>query len=140
MEQSALFDKIDNDLEKETPETTSEIYDFLTKKRTLNEYQSEAIATAIYPIEEAVNYPILGLVGEAGELANKWKKVIRDKGGDLDASTRSDLVAELGDVLWYVAALARDLGSNLNDVAAGNLLKLSQRKAKGTLQGSGDNR
>ena len=102
---------------------------------TMDVYQQRAVTTAIYKSEHAILYPALGLAGEAGEIANKVKKVIRD--GTFD---REDLAAELGDVLWYVAVLAQDLGVNLGDVAAGNLAKLKSRKARGTIQGSGDKR
>ena len=101
-------------------------------------YQLQCKKTAIYPSSTVIEYPILGLVGEAGELANKYKKCIR---GDtpLHKITPS-LIDELGDVLWYVSALATDLGIDLATVAQNNLNKLDARKAKGTIQGSGDNR
>ena len=107
---------------------------------SLNEYQRRAAETAIYPDASAVTYPILGLVNEAGEVAGKYKKIFRDDNGVVTEAHREDLKKELGDVLWYVAALARDLGVNLEDVAQGNLDKLASRAARGTLQGSGDNR
>ncbi|MFN3369690.1 MAG: nucleoside triphosphate pyrophosphohydrolase family protein, partial [Thermus sp.] len=72
---------------------------------TLNEYQQEAKKTALYPEVYRLLYPTLGLAGESGELANKVKKILRDHGGNLSQATREDLVAELGDVLWYVAQL-----------------------------------
>jgi NTP pyrophosphatase (non-canonical NTP hydrolase) len=103
---------------------------------TLNEYQELAYATAIYPDTAAITYPALGLAGEAGEVCNKVKKHIRD-GRPLD---REELMAELGDVLWYVAVLAEDLDISLDLVAEANINKLTSRKARGTLQGSGDNR
>ncbi|MFN4070784.1 MAG: nucleoside triphosphate pyrophosphohydrolase family protein [Thermus caldifontis] len=107
---------------------------------TLNEYQQEAKKTALYPEAYRLLYPTLGLVGEAGELANKVKKVLRDHVGSLGQEARADLVAELGDVLWYVAQLATDLGVSLEDVAQGNLAKLRSRLERGKLGGSGDNR
>lgn len=105
-----------------------------------NEYQEAAIATAIYGEGNAINYPILGLTGEAGELANKYKKVLRDDGGILTPEKNIELRDELGDVLWYCAALARDLGCSLEDIATLNIAKLKARKAAGTLRGSGDKR
>ena len=99
----------------------------------LNDYQIQANETAIYP--EGLNYPILGLAGEAGEVANKVKKMLRDNDFDRDA-----IVAEVGDVLWYIAALSRDLNVSLQDIALGNIEKLYGRKERGTLQGSGDTR
>lgn len=106
----------------------------------LNEYQSACITTAIYGEGSKINYPILGLVGEAGELANKYKKVLRDDKGELTEEKRLALIDELGDVLWYCSALARDLGTTLGFVAELNIAKLAARKAKGTIHGSGDNR
>lgn len=114
---------------------------------TLNEYQTQARKTAIY--RYPVVYPVLKLNGEAGELAEKVGKLLRDYGGDaypdtfdfhLIVSAREALMAELGDVLWYVAAVATDLGYSLEDVAQANLTKLASRAARGTLQGDGDNR
>jgi NTP pyrophosphatase (non-canonical NTP hydrolase) len=85
-------------------------------------------------------YPTLGLTGEAGEVADKVKKVIRDRGGVFDADTREAIKLELGDVLWYVAQLASELGYDLNEVADANLQKLSSRAARGRIGGSGDQR
>ena len=99
----------------------------------INDYQIQANETAIYP--EGLNYPILGLAGEAGEVANKVKKMIRDNNFD-----RQGIAAEIGDVLWYLAALSRDLNIDLHDIAFENLEKLYGRKARGTLKGSGDKR
>ncbi|ETN87927.1 nucleoside triphosphate pyrophosphohydrolase family protein [Thermus sp. NMX2.A1] len=107
---------------------------------TLNEYQQEAKKTALYPEAYRLLYPTLGLAGEAGELANKVKKILRDHGGNLSQAAREDLVAELGDVLWYVAQLATDLGVSLEEVAQANLAKLRSRLERGKLGGSGDNR
>jgi NTP pyrophosphatase (non-canonical NTP hydrolase) len=100
-----------------------------------NEYQEEAKKTAIYPAEYRLVYPALGLTGEAGEVAEKVKKMVRD--GKLDAE---GLKKELGDVMWYLAALASDLGVTLEEVAAANVAKLRSRAERGVLGGSGDNR
>ena len=105
------------------------------KDMTLSSYQKAASGTAIYPTQHAITYPALGLAGEAGEVANKVKKIIRD--GKLD---KAALKGEIGDCLWYIAALCRDLNIDLGDVAKSNLEKLQDRKARGTLKGSGDNR
>lgn len=104
------------------------------------EYQDAAVATAIYGQGVAVSYPALGLCGEAGEVANKVKKVFRDDGGVVNEEKRSALKGEIGDCLWYLAALCRDLGISLADAASENIAKLLSRKERGTLQGSGDNR
>jgi NTP pyrophosphatase (non-canonical NTP hydrolase) len=106
----------------------------------LNSYQQNAAATAIYPNTVKLVYPILGLTGEAGEIANKYKKVLRDNGGVLTEEKRQDLIDELGDVLWYVAAIAKDINVQLSEVASRNVQKLADRASRGTLQGSGDKR
>lgn len=106
----------------------------------LNEYQNEAMKTAIFPIDQGVEYTSLGLVSEAGEVAGKVKKVIRDNDGHTDGVIREAIADEVGDCLWYVAALARELGFSLESIAAHNLNKLADRKDRGVLGGSGDNR
>ena len=98
-------------------------------------YQKEAARTAIYKTEHAVLYPALGLAGEAGEVADKVKKILRDDKFDRDA-----IAKEIGDVLWYIAALCRDLNVDMAEVAHQNLAKLRDRQERGKLQGSGDNR
>lgn len=112
---------------------------------TLTDYQVAANETAIYPSageakEEGINYTLLGLVGEAGELANKFKKVLRDNGGKISDEVRNDMAAELGDVLWYVANLADELDWSLELIAKRNLAKLKSRAERGVISGSGDNR
>ena len=110
---------------------------------SLNEYQNEAMRTAIYPLPDGDGfpvYPILGLVGEAGEVAEKVKKLIRDKDGNADKDDLFEIAKELGDVLWYVAAIARHTGYALEDIAKMNLEKLASRQKRGKLGGSGDNR
>ncbi|MDE1845944.1 MAG: nucleoside triphosphate pyrophosphohydrolase family protein [Candidatus Micrarchaeota archaeon] len=100
------------------------------------EYQNEAKKTAIYKQEYKVTYPVLGLCGEAGELANKHKKTIRD-GKEINIE---DAEGELGDILWYVSQVATDMGISLDKVAQKNIAKLRSRQERGVLQGSGDNR
>ncbi len=107
---------------------------------TLNEYQDRALTTALYPRKYAIVYPTLGLNGEAGEVAEKVKKTIRDNGGEFDDKARRAIAMELGDVMWYAATLANDLGFKLDEIAAMNLEKLSSRARRNCLGGSGDNR
>lgn len=110
------------------------------ERLTVDAYQDQAVQTAIYDQKFAVMYPALGLAGEAGEVANKIKKVYRDKGGVLSDEDRKAIAAELGDVAWYLAALARDLNIPLSEAMQGNLDKLADRQARGKIGGSGDNR
>lgn len=107
---------------------------------TLNDYQDAAKSTAIYPGDFEIIYPTLGLTGEAGEVADKVKKVIRDKGGDFSEEDSAEIAKELGDVLWYLANTASDLGFTLENIAKFNLAKLADRADRDKLQGSGDNR
>ena len=105
-----------------------------------NSYQRNASTTAIYPDEHRILYPALGLAGEAGEVANKVKKLIRDGPDKRPDTWREDIASEIGDVLWYCAALATDLNLSLGMIARQNEKKLGQRKQSGTLGGSGDTR
>jgi NTP pyrophosphatase (non-canonical NTP hydrolase) len=104
-----------------------------------NDYQDQANDLAIYPHESRLVYPALGLTGEAGEVADKIKKIIRDK-RTLYALERTEIAKEVGDVLWYVAALARDLGVDMDTMAQMNLEKLRDRAKRDVIGGSGDNR
>ena len=104
---------------------------------TAADYQNKACSTAIFPKETALAYLTLGLAGEAGEIANKAKKLIRD--GD-NPDKREEIGKELGDVCWYLAVLAEELGMNLGKIMEDNIEKLASRKQRGTLGGSGDNR
>jgi len=106
----------------------------------LDKYQEQAIKTAIYGAGNKIIYPTLGMAGEAGEVANKVKKVLREKDGVFTDEAKGDLAAEVGDVLWYVALLARDLGYSLEEIAEGNLKKLKSRQERGKLSGDGDKR
>ena len=109
---------------------------------SLNAYSARALATAIYPNRgNNVTYAALGLVGEAGEVADKVKKVIRDHDGRFDdPCVKTKLAAEVGDVLWYAAAMADELGYSLEDIAQMNLDKLADRRARNVIKGSGDER
>lgn len=109
---------------------------------TFDDYQVESRKTAIYPRRDSENfmYPALGLTSEAGEVAGKLKKVIRDMDGVIDETTRTEVAKEMGDVMWYVSQLASELKLNLNDIAQLNLDRLADRQKRGKLGGSGDNR
>jgi NTP pyrophosphatase (non-canonical NTP hydrolase) len=108
---------------------------FIKEVMTADFYEERASLTAIYPKEKALEYLALGLTSEAGEVAGKVKKLIRDGKGDKKA-----IASEIGDVLWYCAMLAKETKVPLNDIMKDNLKKLYSRKERGTLQGSGDNR
>ena len=119
---------------------------------TFQEYQRRAAATAVYPhvglnpdSAETIAgcdyiYPTLGLCGEAGEVAEKVKKLIRDKNGAVNDESRMAIAKELGDVLWYVGALCTEIGVELDEVASINIDKLFSRKERGVIGGSGDER
>lgn len=107
------------------------------------DYQHATARTAVYPRStpvEALSYVALGLAGEAGEIANKVKKILRDSNGKVTLDHKNELCAELGDVFWYLSQLATEIGFNLEAVAKRNVDKLADRAARGVLQGSGDNR
>ncbi|MDD5341596.1 MAG: nucleoside triphosphate pyrophosphohydrolase family protein [Patescibacteria group bacterium] len=105
------------------------------------EYQKKSRETALYPNRDKnFIYPTLGLSGEAGEVAEKIKKVLRDKNGIIDEATKLEIQKELGDVLWYTSQIATELGLSLDEVAQKNIEKLFSRKERGMLHGNGDNR
>lgn len=108
----------------------------------LSEYQRRAHETSHNtPIGHSIwLYPVLGLVGEAGELANKAKKAYRDNDGYFGADGYDAVKAELGDVLWYIAEVATQIGADLSAIAESNLTKLASRQQRGVIGGSGDNR
>ncbi len=106
----------------------------------LSEYQRRSRRTAEYPREAWLAYPALGLAGEAGEVAEHAKKAIRDDAGTVSDQRRAAMAKELGDVLWYVAQIATELGLDLDQIAEGNLEKLLSRQQRGVLSGSGDDR
>lgn len=107
---------------------------------TLNEYQDGARSTAIYPESRQIIYPTLGLTGEAGEVADKVKKVIRDNNDTFTDEKKREIALELGDVLWYAASLSHDLGYTLEEVAQMNLDKLASRMQRNKIHGNGDDR
>ncbi|HEY1688299.1 MAG TPA: nucleoside triphosphate pyrophosphohydrolase family protein [Solirubrobacteraceae bacterium] len=106
----------------------------------LSEYQKLSRRTAEYPRQAWLAYPALGLAGEAGEVAEHAKKAIRDDDGQISDQRRQAMAKELGDVLWYVAQIATELGLDLDKIAQGNIDKLLSRQQRGVISGSGDNR
>ena len=111
------------------------------KYMTFEEYQKLSRKTAIYP-DKGNNfiYPTLGLTGEAGEVAEKIKKVLRDDKGIIDDSRKQEIKKELGDVLWYLSQIATELHLSLNDVADSNIKKVNSRQERNKISGEGDNR
>ena len=109
---------------------------------TFKEYQARAFTTAVYPHKGKGNwtYAMLGLAGETGETSEKLKKAIRDDGGIVTEERRAAIKKELGDVLWYIAALSTELNLDLQEIAEENLAKLAKRKVEAKLHGDGDNR
>ena len=113
----------------------------ITEVMTAEFYEMKAGQTAIFPKNQALEYLALGLTSEAGEVAGKVKKLIRD-GEDVEGFElkKIAIASEIGDVLWYCAMMAKEVGVPLNDIMKDNLKKLHGRKERGTLHGSGDNR
>ncbi len=116
---------------------------------TFDEYQAEAIKTSICPdvyikdkdgnfILVPAIYPVLGLAGEASEVSEKFKKVMRDKGGNISGEDVDLITKELGDVIWYVSAICHYMGLSFDDVAKLNIEKLKSRRERGMISGSGD--
>ena len=104
-------------------------------------YQDVAESTAVYPDKgDNLYYPALGLAGEAGEVCEKIKKIMRDQKGHFTEDNVEEISKELGDVLWYVAMLAVEFNIALSSVAEDNLAKLQDRMNRGVIKGSGDNR
>ena len=130
---------VEGQLELELGTVTNENHKY-KKISDLDMYQKVALTTAIYPREQAIIYPTLGLTGEAGEVANKVKKIIRDGTNKNDEGLVQDLSAEIGDCLWYIAVLADDFDIKLSDIASANIEKLALRQKNNTIHGSGDDR
>lgn len=106
-----------------------------------NEYQEKAWETAIYPKKgKNISYPALGLGGETGEVLEKIKKILRDENEKITEEKKEEIIKEMGDVLWYLAALSKEFNISLSEIAEKNISKLSSRKERGVLHGSGDKR
>ena len=112
------------------------------KSMTLDEYQQQALQTVLSTGDDFKDllHWVLGINGESGEIAEKIKKIIRDKDSVISQDDKDELAKEIGDVLWYLAVFAHDLDIPLEDIAQANLDKLKSRQSRGTLGGSGDNR
>lgn len=108
----------------------------------INDYQKKAHETADYRGMDKgdYTYPVMGLTEEAGEVAGKFAKAVRDCNGEIDPERRTSIKKELGDVCWFVAEISTLLGFDLEDVMQGNLDKLASRKARNVIHGSGDDR
>ena len=109
---------------------------------TFDEYQKQALTTAIVHPDPLMDKTILamGVVGEAGEVIEKWKKIVAYKKGVIVQEDLDELAKELGDVVWYIAVMADRLGITFDDIMQRNLMKLQDRQARQQLKGSGDNR
>ena len=112
-----------------------EFDDYQKKAKKYDQFEE-----VISPKEAGFIEKVLGLTGEAGETADKIKKIIRDKNGEISEEDRKEVAKELGDVLWYIAAISRNLGVSLSEVAEMNLEKLESRYQRGKIKGEGDNR
>lgn len=107
---------------------------------TFNSYQEAASKTAIYPQNLKILYPLIGLAGETGEVAEKIKKVLRDNNGIFSEEKKKEIAKELGDVLWYLSSIATDMDYSLDEIVRMNLQKISARKENNLIHGDGDNR
>lgn len=109
---------------------------------TFDEYQKQALTTLIHHHDPLMDKTImvLGIAGEASEVAEKWKKIVAYQDGTISEDAKTELAKEIGDVLWYLSVFADMLGLSMNDIAAANAAKLASRKERGVQKGSGDNR
>jgi len=112
---------------------------------TFDNYQAAALKTDVFAGKGSIDShaflaQLLGLMGETGEVAEKFKKIYRDNAGIMSDEQRIDMKKELGDILWYLASVSKYLGISLDDVATFNIEKLADRQKRNALRGSGDNR
>lgn len=110
------------------------------EKMNFKKYQKESKKTAIYPIDKSLEYLSLGICGESGEIAEKIKKIIRDKNGKISEEDKELITKELGDVLWYISQIASHLNESLEKIAIENLEKIFSRLERNKIRGNGDNR
>lgn len=109
-------------------------------KLDFESYSKSLSETAITGYDNKLFVYVMGLCGESGEVAEKFKKLYRDSGGNMTPEFKEEIRKELGDILSYVSFLAADLGFTLEEVAQGNLDKIASRKARNVQHGNGDNR
>jgi NTP pyrophosphatase (non-canonical NTP hydrolase) len=109
---------------------------------TFDEYQKQALTTAIINPDPLMDKTIwaMGIAGEAGEVVEKWKKIVAYKAGKISEEDLGELKKELGDVVWYVAVMAESLGLSFEEVIQLNVKKLQDRKKRRVIKGKGDNR
>ncbi|MDZ7786368.1 MAG: nucleoside triphosphate pyrophosphohydrolase family protein [Candidatus Saccharibacteria bacterium] len=109
---------------------------------TLDEYQREALVTAAFTEDnfKDLAHWVLGVTGEAGEIAEKLKKIVRDKNGEITLEDRDEIIKEIGDVMWYLAVLAEHLDVSFEEAGRRNISKLRDRQKRNMIRGSGDNR
>jgi NTP pyrophosphatase (non-canonical NTP hydrolase) len=111
-------------------------------RMTFDEYQKKAMTTLIVNPDPLMDKTILamGVAGEAGEVIEKWKKIVAYNNGVISDDDRAELGKELADVIWYIATLANQLDLSLDQLMQQNLEKLASRKVRGVQKGKGDNR
>lgn len=109
---------------------------------TFDDYQKQALTTAVNHYEPLMGKTIwaMGVAGEAGEVVEKWKKIVAYKDGKVGDEDLAELAKELGDVVWYIAVFAHSLGLSFEDIMQRNVTKLQSRQTRGVLKGAGDNR
>lgn len=109
---------------------------------TFDDYQKQALTTAITNPDPLMDKTIwaMGISGEAGEVLEKWKKIVAYKDGVISDDDKAELIKELGDVVWYVAVMAHSLGISFDEVMERNVQKLADRQQRNILKGAGDNR
>lgn len=112
----------------------------ISEINNFSDYEKIAMSTKVGWNNNEILYPLIGMCGETGEVADKIKKVLRDKNGKFSESDRLEILKEIGDTLWYMTALCNDLGSSLKDAANINLEKVTKRREDNTIHGEGDNR
>lgn len=137
---NSVFYTTTPEMKEITPEKITDIDLIYDAVKTFEDYEKIAMKNEVWPKEHHLIFPALGIAGEAGEVAEKVKKILRDKGGKIDDTDKLEIVKELGDVLWYLTAMAHDLGYTLQEVAEENIQKIRSRRERDKIHGNGDNR